>query len=226
MSGRGLWVIPLLFAALPAAHAQDAGVFEYPLSAAALPRYTALCAELAAHPVINGSFEQTKTIARLNRSVTSTGVFIIAADLGMVWDTRSPFPSTLAMGRDFMVQSTPGGTKSKIDAQGNETFVSLAETISAIFTGNARMLRERFDNFFMESGGEWTIGLVPREAAIRAFAGRIILSGAAAGPGGKPAVIRSIVIEEQNGGGVRYTLTNHRFPSALEPDERAYFFPD
>jgi hypothetical protein len=55
----------------------------------------------------------------------------------MVWDTVSPFPSTMAVGRDFIIQTGLGGTKSKLDARGNETFISLADTISAIFSGNA-----------------------------------------------------------------------------------------
>jgi hypothetical protein len=213
-----------LFAALPGPRAQSPGVFDHPLSAKTLPRYTALCAELAGRPYIQGAFEQTKTIPRLGRSLVSKGNFIIAAELGMVWETRSPFPSTMAVGRDFIIQSVPGGTKSKIDARGNETFLSLADTISAIFTGNAQRLREQFDNYFLEApaGTLWTLGLVPREKTVRVFAERIILSGDTGGAG-KPALIRSIIIHEQNGGSVSYTLSDHRFPAALKADEKALF---
>ena len=230
---RRLWRYSCAFllaariAAQTGLHAQSPAVFDHPLSAGTIPRYTALCAELAAHPYIAGTFEQTKTIGRLNRSLTSKGNFIIAADWGMVWDTVSPFPSTMAAGRDFMVQSTPGGGKTKLEAGGNETFISIAATLSAVFTGNAAKLRQDFDNFFMESGpaGEtmWTIGLIPRDRSIRSFAERIVLSGAAGKAG---ALINSIVISEQNGNSVTYRLSGHRFPAGLNDYEKALFSAD
>jgi hypothetical protein len=201
-------------------HAQSPAVFDHLLSGENLSRYTAICAELAARPLIKGAFEQTKTIVRLNRSLVSKGNFIIAAELGMVWDTRSPFPSTMTVGRDFLVQSLPDGTKSKIDARGNETFISLADTLSAVFTGNAAKLRQNFDNYFFESGNVWTIGLIPRDAAIRSFAERIILSGGTAEGG---ALIRSIIIYEQNGNSAAYVLSGLSFPLALDSDEKALF---
>ena len=206
--------------------AQGLDVFAHPL-ADALPRYTAICAELAARPLIKGSFKLAKTLPRLSRSLVSQGDFIIAAEQGMVWETRSPFPSTMIVGRDFVAQSTPGGTKSKIDARGNELFMSMADTMSALFTGNAEKLREGFDCYFVENGDGtvWTMGLVPREWTVRSFMERIILSGNAGGGGGG-ALIRSIVIYEPGGGSVAYALSDHRFPAALEPSEAALFSID
>ncbi|MDR2480189.1 MAG: outer membrane lipoprotein carrier protein LolA [Treponema sp.] len=201
-------------------YAQNQDVFQHPLSAGTIPRYTALCAELAAHPYITGTFEQTKTIARLNRSLTSKGNFIIAAELGMVWDTVSPFPSTMAVGRDFIVQSLPDGSKTKLEAGGSETFVNMAGTLSAVFTGNAAKQSHHFDNYFFENGKVWTIGLVPKDKAIRAFAERIVLSGAVGEAG---AFVNSIVINEQNGNSVIYRLSGHRFPAGLNDYEKSLF---
>ena len=220
-----------LFAAESAAqsglYAQSPDVFAHPLSAETVSRYTALSAAIAARPYVTGTFEQTKTIARLNRSLTSKGNFIIAAGLGMVWDTVSPVPSTMAMGRDFIVQSSPDGSRTKIEAGGNELFVSMANTLSAIFTGDTGTLREQFDNFFMESGkgGEtvWTIGLISKDRAVRSFAERIVLSGGATEDG---AVIRSIVISGQNKNSVVYRLAGHRFPNGLSEHEKALFSTD
>jgi outer membrane lipoprotein-sorting protein len=215
------------FIVLAGSPAQSAEVFKHPLSPETLPRYSALCAELASRPIVKGSFEQVKTIKRLNRSLTSKGTFLIAAELGMVWDTRTPFPSTIAMSRDFIIQSVPGGAKSKLDAKGNETFLSVADTLSAVFTGNVQRLRDKFDNYFTEttanSGAVWTLGLLPREKTLRSFMERIILNGEAGAPG-KPAFVRSIVIHDANGDTVTYTLRDHRFPAALEADDKAFFF--
>ena len=198
--------------------AQD--VFDHPLSAATLPRFNAVCAELSAHPLIKGAFEQTKTITRLGRSLNSKGNFIIASELGMVWDTLSPFPSTMAVGRDFIIQTGQGGTKSKLDARGNETFISLADTISAIFSGNAHILNEKFDNYFLENreAATWTVGLIPRDNAVRVFAQKIVLVGTR-----NPALIQTIVIYSQNGDRIQYSLSGQHFPAALNADEKALF---
>jgi outer membrane lipoprotein-sorting protein len=178
-------------------------------------RYREICGVLSAHPTVKGSFTQKKTIGRLNRSLDSRGNFIIDAERGMVWETLNPFPSTMAVGRDYLIQWSPGGTKTKLDAAGNETFLRLAETISAVFSGNAEKLLDNFDNYFIESNGGWTLGLVPSEKAVRSFAQRIILEG--------DSVIRRITLYEQNGDTIQYGLSRHVFPPALSPSEAELF---
>jgi hypothetical protein len=200
--------------------------FNHPLNGNTRPRFDAVCADLAKNPVIKGNFEQTKTIGRLNRSLVSKGDFIIAADLGIVWDTLAPFPSTMTVGRDYILQSTPSGAKTKLDARGNETFLRLADTISAIFTGNSRLLLENFAVYFTESGGSWTIALIPGEKSIKTFAARIVMSGdsARAGEGRtQNTVIRVITLYEQNGDTITYRLSNHSYPGTLNARERSLF---
>ncbi|GHV76895.1 hypothetical protein AGMMS49942_17160 [Spirochaetia bacterium] len=195
-------------------------VFAFPLGESNRARFNELCAALSGHPFVRGAFSQTKTISRLHRSLVSEGNFIIAADMGMVWETLAPFPSTLAAGRDYLVQSTPSGTRTRLDARGNETFLRFSDTISAVFSGNAQKLLDNFTVYFTESGDVWIMGLVPSEKAMRSFAARIIMSGEA--PPGH-ALIRTIILHEQNGDSIRYTLSGHRFPDSLSVDERSLF---
>jgi hypothetical protein len=191
------------------------GIFRFPLSPDTRGVFTGICAGLAEHPLIKGTFEQTKTISRLNRSLVSRGNFIITAELGMVWETLSPFPSTMAVGRDFIIQWTPSGSRTKIEALGNETFLRLAETISAIFSGDSQKLQDNFEIFFTGQENSWTLGLIPSEKSIRSFADRIILNG--------DSVIRSIRLFERNGDAIRYILSNHVFPGALSSHEKDLF---
>jgi outer membrane lipoprotein-sorting protein len=198
-------------------------VFAFPLGTAGRLRFNELCAALSGHPFVRGTFVQTKTIRALQRSLVSEGNFIIAADTGMVWETLKPFPSTLTAGRDYLIQSTPSGTKTRLNARGNETFLRFSDTISAVFSGNAQKLLDNFTVYFAEaenSAGLWTIGLVPTETAIRSFAARIIMDGEVS-PG--QALIRTVTLHEQNGGSIRYTLSGHSFPAALSAEEGAYF---
>jgi hypothetical protein len=205
------------------AQTDGAEIFNHPLDGDTRSRFDGVCADLAKNPVIKGGFEQTKTISRLNRSLVSRGDFIIAAELGMVWDTKTPFPSTMTVGRDYIFQSTPSGAKTKLDARGNETFLRLADTINAIFTGNSRLLLENFAVYFAGAGSSWTIGLIPVEKSVKLFAARILMSGESGGGRIQTAVIRDITLYEQNGDAISYRLSNHSYPGILSARERSLF---
>jgi len=191
-------------------------VFRHPLEPKTMNAFITTCSRLAGHPVVRGTFEQEKTLSRLNRSLTSSGNFIIAAGSGMVWDTVKPFPSTLTLGKDYLIQSRPSGQKTVLSAQGNETFLCMAEVISAVFSGNSQSLLDNFEIYYSGGGDTaWELGLIPRNTAIGSFAEKIIMKGDAA--------IRSITIYEQGGDTVRYILSNHTYPAELNVHEKAFF---
>jgi hypothetical protein len=191
------------------------GIFKSPLTAAKRPRFEEVCAAMAAHPVVRGDFVQTKTISRLNRTLVSRGVFTIARNAGMIWDTRSPYPSLMAVGKDYLVEIA-GGKKNRMDASGNMTFVRISETMSSVFSGNAALLSANFEIYFAESGGSWTLGLIPKDTAIRQFAAAIILKGSA-------AEVNSLRFYEQRGDTVSYELSNQTYAQELTIDEKACF---
>ena len=204
----------LFFAVTVSARAQ-VDIFRHPLTAQTESAFWATSQRLAQQPLIRGKFEQERTLTRLNRSLRSSGNFIIAAQIGMLWNTVSPFPSTLVMGEDFLVQSRPGGQRTVMSAQGNETFLRMSEVISAVFSGNAQRLVDNFEVYYFGSPASWELGLIPIDRAINVFAERITMSG--------DTVIRSIKITEQNGDSIKYLLSNHSFPAVLTDDEQALF---
>jgi hypothetical protein len=210
-------VFLLIAAALPAQNTQEE-IFHHPLGPQTRNAFNETCSVLAKNPYIKGTFEQIKTISRLERSLKSSGNFIIASDMGMVWETLKPFPSTMALGKNFIIQSRPGGQKTVLSAQGNETFLRMAEVISAVFSGNAKGLLENFEVYYFtpdQSRGSWELGLIPQNKAIGAFAGRIIMNGDSA--------IRSIFINEQSGDTIQYILMNHSYPPELNANEKTVF---
>jgi len=190
-------------------------IFRHPLEARTMDAFKTTCSRLAEHPVVRGNFEQEKTLNRLNRSLKSSGNFIIAAGLGMVWDTVKPFPSTLALGKNYIIQSRPGGQRTVLSAQGNETFLRMAEVISAVFSGNSQGLIDNFIIYYSSNAAAWELGLSPRDTAIGAFAEKIIMKG--------DTVIKSIFIYEQNNDTVQYLLSNHNYPAELNVNEKALF---
>jgi hypothetical protein len=205
----------------------QASVFDYPLSGQNQENFNAICAQLASRPYTRGVFEQIRTLKKQKRSLMSSGDFIVAADLGLVWITKTPVPSLTTLGRDYMIQSVPGGTSTRIDAKGNDMYISMADTISSLFTGNAQKLKSGFDNYYTETqsvdGKTWTVGLVPKERAFRNYAQRIILEGF---NGAEGAVIRLIVIHEKSGDNLSYAFSQQSFPTRLETHEQAYFPAD
>jgi hypothetical protein len=190
-------------------------IFRHPLNSQTMEAFKTTCSRLAEHSLVQGNFEQEKTLSRLNRSLKSSGKFIIAAGLGMVWDTVKPFPSTLTLGKDYLIQSRPGGQKTVLSAQGNETFIRMAEVISAVFSGNSQGLVEHFEIYYSGSAAAWELGLSPLDSALGSFAEKIIMKGGAA--------IRSIFVYEQNGDTLHYILSNHSYPAELNVNEKAFF---
>jgi hypothetical protein len=205
-----LLVIPVLLAA----QTVNDAVFKHPLNNESRASFNRICADMARHRVLRGQFVQTKTLARLGRNLVSRGNFAVDAELGMLWDTQSPFPSVMAVGRDFIVQ-TSGGRKSRLDARGNETFIRISQTMSALFTGDSKNLTDNFELFFTESGSRWNLGLIPKESSIRTFAAAIIMRG--------DSDVRQVSLYEQEGGSVVYELSGHSYPASLSGDEKAYF---
>jgi len=190
-------------------------IFSRPLEPQTMDAFKTTCSRIAEHVFVCGQFEQEKTIKHLNRSLKSSGNFIIAIGLGMVWDTVKPYPSTLTLGKDYIIQSRPGRKKTVLSAQGNETFLRMAEVISAIFSGNSQELMDNFNVYYYGSAASWEMGLSPKNNAIGSFAEKITMNGDTA--------IKSIMIYEQNGDTVKYNLSNHSYPAELNANEK-YFF--
>ena len=193
----------------------DEDVFRHPLVPQTMITFNATCAELAEKPIVKGNFVQGKYLNRFDRSLMSSGNFMITAGQGMVWETLLPFPSTMILGNDFIVQSRPNGQRSVLSAQGNETFIQMADVISSVLSGQSQRLLEKFEVYFLGSVSGWNIGLFPRDSIIASFAMRITISGDSA--------IRFIRIFEQNGDITTYTLSNHSYPTGLNDHEKAYF---
>jgi outer membrane lipoprotein-sorting protein len=190
-------------------------IFRHPLEPQTMDAFKTTCLRLSEHVFIRGKFEQEKIISRLNRSLKSSGNFIIAIGLGMVWDTVKPFPSTLTLGKDYIIQSRSGRQKTVLNAQGNETFLRTAEVISAVFSGNSQGLLDNFNVYYSGSASAWELGLITKNNNISAFAEKIIMKGDTA--------IRSIMIYEQNGDTIKYYLSNHNYPAELNVNEKNLF---
>ena len=190
-------------------------IFRYPLAPETNIAFNAVCTNLAEKPIIKGNFVQEKFLEHFDRSLKSSGNFLIAAKQGMVWETLQPFPSTMILGMDFIMQSRPDGRKSVISAQGNETFTQMADIMSSVFSGQIQRLLENFKVYFLGSVSNWNMGLLPRDSVLASFVVKIAMSGGAA--------IQSIRMFEKNGDITTYILSNPSYPAVLDDHEKAFF---
>ena len=193
-------------------------IFQYPLNRGnqgAMDAFLKTCSSLAQNPIVRGNFEQEKILSRLNRSLKSSGSFLITKDDGMVWDTLRPYPSTLVLGRNYLVQFRPGGEKTVLSAAGNETFLRFAEVISAVFSGRPQGLLDNFEIYYRGDPTAWELGLIPLDKAIKSSIERIAMAGNEA--------IRFIDIHEQNGDFITYSMLNISFSSEMIEHEKSFF---
>jgi len=190
-------------------------IFRHPLSPQTMITFNAACANLAEKSIVKGNFIQEKYLNRFDRSLMSSGDFIISVEQGIVWETLQPFPSTMIMGKDFIMQSRPDGRKSVLGNQGNETFTHMSDVISSVFSGQSQKLLENFEVYFSGSVINWNMGLLPRDSVFASFVMKITMTGDSA--------IRSIRIFEQNGDVITYKLSNLSYPTVLNDHEKAFF---
>lgn len=179
-----------------------------------------VCTALAENPNTTGTFVQTRTISSINRTITSSGNFVMCS-AGILWETVRPFASTLVLEENFMLQIGADGTPVASDISGNETFKTVAGAISALFSGDAARMRQNFDIEFTEGAdGTWSCALAPRDNTVKSVMGGVTLSGV---HGGGTCELRSLLMTEQSGDTVSYSFENQVHPAELPDDETRYF---
>lgn len=181
-----------------------------------------VCKSLASKPNTTGDFTQTKIIQTNGRKLKSSGKYIIST-LGIYWKTEKPFPSSLILTEDAMVQISANGTKSVMSGKDNQIFANISGTLSSVFSGNVDELKKNFECSFSEdSNGGWKILLTPKDSTIAAVMKRLVLSGTYDSTSGA-AVLASLEMAETSDNTITYEFTNQKYPKELAADEKQIF---
>lgn len=180
--------------------------------------FESVCNQLAVNKITKGNFVQTKTMnsAKGKRELKSSGEFIFSLD-GIVWKTTKPFPSTMVVGKTFIIQIAKDGTKKVTDTSENKVFASVAETLIAVFSNDYSQLVKLFKiNFSSNDNTTWEAELIPNDSTISSVLGLLKLSGT-------NSTLTSIVMEETGGNTTSYNISNHSYPKELSSDEKNLF---
>ena len=191
-----------------------ADVFESPLTAERSKDLAQVLSAMQQQKYLRGSFRQVRTVKKINRDFVSTGSFVIADTLGILWNMEKPFPSQTAITRDKMLQKNASGAVSQMNMKDNAVFGQVSQTIQGIFSGNRKMLEERFQIFFeMGKDGLWTIGLVPKESVIKKQISSVVLSG--------HKWLEKVTLSDADGNPILYEFSKVEGGISLTPEESA-----
>jgi hypothetical protein len=148
-------------------------------------------AVLAKPATLCGRFDQTKQLAGLKKPLASSGRFCLAADKGVVWRTLQPFPSTLRVTRDEIVQTQGGRIALRLDAKQEPTVRLINGVLFSLLAGDMAQLETLFEVDGAIRGNAWNVALKPREPGLAKAIAGIALDG--------DAYVKSITIIEPNG---------------------------
>ena len=191
-----------------------ADVFESPLTAERSKDLAQVLSAMQQQKYLRGSFRQVRTVKKINRDFVSTGSFVIADTLGILWNMEKPFQSLTTITRDKMLQKNASGAVSQMNMKDNAVFGQVSQTIQGIFSGNRKMLEERFQIFFeMGKDGLWTIGLVPKESVIKKQISSVVLSG--------HKWLEKVTLSDADGNPILYEFSKVEGGISLTPEESA-----
>ena len=181
---------------------------------------------LTSDKVTTGNFVLEKSAAKLKRSLKSSGTFIFS-DMGILWQTLRPFPSTMSVTESSIIQTAPDGTKTVIDGSSNEVFKTVAQTLSSLFGGSRENVEKYFEvKDFDSSASGWKLLLEPKDKTIAQALKTIELGGAVVQekPGSSSkARLDSIVIKQSETETTVYQLSNQKKKKDLTDAEKAFF---
>jgi len=173
----------------------------------------ALVSRLRIEDVLRGTFTQSRQIQGFKRPVVSTGDFVVARDRGILWHTRTPFESTLAMSPSRLrVVDARQRADVDLDARREPMLRTVNALLQSVVVGDVAALESRFDVDVRLSGSEaWEIDLVPRDAALKGRFSAIRMSG--------DAYVREVRMSERGGDVTTVTLAGQKGGTPLNDDE-------
>lgn len=172
-------------------------------------------AMLARPDQLCGRFDQTKTLAGMKRPLLSQGRFCVLAGKGVLWRTLKPFPSTLRLTKDEIVQFQGDRVAMRLAAQQEPTVRMINSVLFALLAGDLQQLDTLFD-VDGSIDGTWKVALKARAPALAKAIGAIALEGG--------AYVKNITIQEAGGDRTEIVFSEIKTgPGAVLPEEAALF---
>ena len=101
--------------------------------------------ELLAKPkILCGRFDQTKALVGLKKPLLSNGRFCVVADKGVLWRNLQPFPNTVRLTRDEIVQMQGERVTMRLNAKQEPTVRLMNSVLFSLLAGDLGQLEKLF----------------------------------------------------------------------------------
>ena len=173
-------------------------------------------AMLAKPKLMCGRFDQSKQLAGMKKPLAANGRFCVVGGKGVLWRTLQPFPSTLRLTRDEIVNFQGDRVAMRLDARTEPTVRMINSVLFSLLSGDLGQLEKLVEVDGTADAGSWQVALKPREPALAKAIGAIRREGG--------AYVRSIVMNEA--GGDRTTIVLSAIQTgagAMTAEEAALF---
>jgi hypothetical protein len=163
-------------------------LFNHAQAAAPVAKIEAM---LAKPPIMCGRFDQTKQLAGMKKELASNGRFCVVAGKGVLWRTLQPFPSTLRLTRDEIVNYQGDRVAMRLDAKTEPTVRMINNVLFSLLSGDLGQLDSLFEVDGTADANSWNVALKARQPALEKAIGTIKLDGG--------AYVKNIVMSEAGG---------------------------
>lgn len=167
-------------------------------------------AELGRHQAVRAEFSQVRENPALAKPLVSEGRLLFVLGHGMLWQTLTPYPETLAL---------TGSRTTRIDADGSphtersERGVSqVSQMLQGMLGGHLEEALRQFDVAASGTPAHWTLRFVPRQQRMARVLGSITLSG--------DDYLQGITIAMQDGTRTTIRFSHTRDAGVLDALER------
>ncbi|HEX7641730.1 MAG TPA: outer membrane lipoprotein carrier protein LolA [Burkholderiaceae bacterium] len=173
-------------------------------------------AMLAKPAILCGKFEQTKQLAGMKKPLLSTGRFCVVQGKGVLWRTLQPFPATLRLTKDEIVNFQGDRVAMRLDAKTEPTVRMINSVLFSMLAGDLSQLGKLFESDGAVEGKGWHVALKAREPALAKAVGAITLSG--------DNYVRGIRMDEAGGDHTAIVFSDMQSgEQAMQPEEAALF---
>lgn len=166
--------------------------------------------------VLCGRFDQSKQLTGLKKPMVSNGRFCVVADKGVLWRTLQPFPNTIRLTRDEIVQLHGDRVAMRLDAKREPAVGLINGVLFALLAGDLGQIEKWFlaDGRIHDNG--WSVTLEARAPALARIIAGVALEG--------DAYVKNITISETSGDHTRIAFSKiHTGDAAMSVDEAALF---
>ena len=173
--------------------------------------------ELLAKPkVLCGRFDQNKQLMGFKKPVKSNGRFCVIADKGVLWRTLQPFPNTVRLTRDEIVQLQGERVAFRLSAKEEPTVRVINQVMFTLLAGNLGELEKVFEVDGGVDHNNWHVTLNARDPGVAQAIGKIALEGG--------EYVKNVTIDHASGDRTSIIFsTLQSGPSAMTADEAALF---